>query len=163
MVEPPGDNKDFPELPWEIESDLMEKSGLSSDHNIVDLVIARYLASGDPRPFSWWVLNGYRPSDSVITLLANMLNPVSPIDDRFPYTFQPKQRHPKRGHPPKGPEDKLRDLLVALSVQKKLYELGPGTYDAVLIEVAEWVGISVSMAKRAYETYSKALPPLDQV
>jgi hypothetical protein len=161
MTEVPTNDDEVADLPWTIELDLLKLRDFPSESNLIDLVIARYLASGDPRPFSWWVSNGHRPSDRVIMLLARMLNPKAPMDDRFPYIFQPKQRRPKRGHPSKGPEDKVRDLLIALSVQKRMNELGPGSYDAVLLETAEWVGVSVATVKRAYDNLSKVLPPLD--
>lgn len=128
---------DIPDLPWTIEAELMSGQTFKSGENIIDLVIARYLMSGDPTPFSWWVSKGHRPSDSALKLLANLLSANHLDDKKFPYKFEAIARNPKHGPRPKGPEKKLRDILIALYMQKLLQEYGQGSYESALSDTAD--------------------------
>ncbi|GEM_PF-3345504 len=157
MTKSKPDNNDFPDLPWTIEQDLLDQVELASTEKIIDLVIARYLMAGDPRPFCWWVEQGHRPSDAVLKVLAHTLNPDATKDERFPYYFERKQRFPKKGREQKGPEQKLRDILIALCIQKRLQDNGPGSYDATIKDIANWVGVSEALTKQAYDTYKDAV------
>ena len=83
-----------------------------------------------------------------------MLHSDREDDEIFRFKLVAKARDPKRGRPSKGPEQKLRDLLIALSTQKLMQELGEGSYDSAIKTMAKWVGVSEAVAKKAYDKYS---------
>ena len=85
------------------------------------------------------------------------MNTDAEKDERFPYYFERKQRFPKKGREHKGPEQKLRDILIALCVQKQLQDDGSGSYDATIKDIASWAGVSEALTKKAYETYTDAI------
>jgi hypothetical protein len=134
------ENQD-PDQPWTIEADLLGGQKFKSKENIIDMIICHYLMAGDTRPLAWWLSMGHRPSDAVLQVIASMLHSDREDDEIFRFKLV-------------GPEQKLRDLLIALSTQKLMQELGEGSYDSAIKTMAKWVGVSEAVAKKAYDKYS---------
>jgi hypothetical protein len=145
--------KNLPDQPWTIEADMISTIRDIPIIEAIDLVIVRYLKSGDTRAMAWWFYEGHCPSKIVLNYIACMLQPGSGASpDSFPFELITKSRKPKRGRPKKGPEPLLRDWLIFRNVFDRMSELGPGSYDSAIKSVAELDGLDEHSVKRAYDT-----------
>jgi hypothetical protein len=141
--------------PWTIEADIIRTVRKTSLTKAIDLVIIRYLRCGDTRALAWWLNEGHCPSPDTLKYVACMLQPGSGANTKdFPFKLTAKSRVPRRGRPKKGPEPNLRDWLIYKNVAVRMDEIGPGSYDSAIEEVASYEGLEVATVKRAYDNMS---------
>ena len=124
---PSIDEEETPNNAWTIEADLLAASGHAFDSNVTDLVITRYLMSGDLRPLGWFLLRGHKPSANLLLYIGGMIHPDTLPPERMPFELHAKAREGKRGRPEKGPEQKLRDLLIFVQVEATIESSGEGS------------------------------------
>lgn len=143
------------EWPWTIEANILNQSDKDFDNSTIDLVITRYLMSGDVRPLAWWLQEGHVPGSDLLNYISAMLSPGNASTKNLPFELNTKSRTAKRGRPPKGPEEKIRDMLTFLQVEAIMERGGRGSYDSALKEVAELQGLELPTIKRAYDSIHK--------
>ena len=122
-----------------------------SEEEAMGLVIVRYLKAGDTRALAWWLYNGHCPSPIVLKYIACMLQPGKPVLKHLPFELATKSLAPKRGRPKKGPEPNLRDWLIFKNVYELIKDMGDGSYDAAIKQIAELEGLNEHVVKRAYD------------
>jgi hypothetical protein len=150
--------EETPGEPWTIEAELIADARKISTKDAVDLVIVRYLRTGDTRALAWWLYEGHTMSERARKFIAVMLQPGSKATtEAVPFELAAKTRTPKRGRPKKGPEPSLRDWLLFRFIYNFMQDRGPGQYDAAITELAELQGIERATIKRAYENTKKIL------
>jgi hypothetical protein len=144
---------------WEIEADAIMNENKCSAEMVRTFVILRWMyLKGDLRPLADAILKGREIDEAVLNALALMILeddavPAS-LKDRTPYRLESKRRFGKPGRP-KKPENFVRDLVIRTRVDKRIKELGPGTYDASIKDVAERTGHSERVVRNAYDRYAK--------
>jgi hypothetical protein len=87
----------------------------------------------------------------VLTYLALMMLDQD-VEGLVPYQLKVV---PRKGGRPKQPEIFVRDLVIRTLVDKRIKELGPGTYDASIKDVAERICHSERVVRNAYDRYAK--------
>ena len=136
---------------WEFEAKLrVLLSGMSSDE-ASDRTIINWLMSGDLRPLASMLLERRTPGQLVLTYLALMMLDQD-VEGLVPYRLKAV---PRKAGRPKQPENFVRDLVIHNLVDRRIKELGPGTYDASIKDVAERAGLSERLVRNAYDHYAK--------
>jgi hypothetical protein len=144
---------------WEIEADAIMNKTKSSAEMVRTFVILRWMhLKGDLRPLADAILKGHEIDKAVLNALRLMILdddavPAS-LKDLTPYRLESKRRSGKPGRP-KQPENFVRDLVIHTRVDNRIKELGPGTYDAAIKDVAERTGHSERVVRNAYDRYAK--------
>src|SRR5262245_3447044 len=147
--------KEMSDPPWDFEAKLLALlSGMSFDE-ASDKIIIHWLDSGDFRPLAWKLLERRIPGQLVLTYLALMMLDQD-VEGLVPYQLKTVPRKAGRR---KQPENFVRDLVIRTLVDKRIKELGPGTYDASIKDVAERTGHSERLVRNAYDRYAKLFPP----
>jgi len=137
--------------PWDLEAKLLALlSGMSFDE-ASDKIIIHWLDSGDLRPLAWKLLERRRPGQLVLTYLALMMLDQD-VEGRVPYRLKTVLRKAGRR---KQPENFVRDLVIRTLVDKRIKELGPGSYDASIKDVAKRTNHSERVVRNAYDRYAK--------
>jgi hypothetical protein len=140
--------KEMSNRPWDFEAKLLTLlSGMSSDA-ASDKTIIYWLMSGDLRPLA---LERRIPGQLVLTYLALMMLDQD-VEGLVPYRLKVV---PRKAGRPKQPENFGRDLAIRTLVDNRIKELGPGTYDASIKDVAERTGHSERLVRNAYDRYAK--------
>lgn len=136
---------------WEFEAKLrVFLSGMSSEE-AADRTIIEWLMSGDLRPLASMLFERRTPGQSVLTFLALMMLDQD-VEGVAPYRLKAV---PRKAGRPKQPENFVRDLVIHNLVDRRIKELGPGTYDASIKDVAERAGLSERLVRNAYDHYAK--------
>ena len=136
---------------WEFEAKLrVFLSGMSSEE-AADRTIIEWLMSGDLRPLASMLFERRTPGQLVLTLLALMMLDQD-VEGVAPYRLKAV---PRKAGRPKQPENFVRDLVIHNLVDRRIKELGPGTYDASIKDVAERAGLSERLVRNAYDHYAK--------
>jgi len=142
---------DFSNRPWDFETRLRTLlSGMPPDE-ASDTTIIKWLMSGDLRPLVSKLLERRIPGPLVLTYLALMMLDQD-VEGLVPYRLKVV---PRKAGRPKQPENFARDLVIHTLVEKQMKELGPGTYDASIKEVAERTGHRERLVRNAYDRYAK--------
>src|SRR5262245_59515644 len=137
--------------PWDFEAKLRALlNGVSSDE-ASDQTIIKWLMSGDLRPLAWKLLLRRKPGELVLTYLALMMLDQD-VEGLVPYRLKAVPRKPGRR---KQPEKFVRDLVIHRLVDNRIRELGPGTYDASIKDVAKRTRQSERVVRNAYDRYAK--------
>jgi hypothetical protein len=143
--------KEMSNTPWDFEVKLRALlSGISSDE-ASDRTIIKWLMSGDLRPLASILLQRRIPGQLVLTYLALMMLDQD-VEGLAPYQLKAV---PRKSGRPKQPEKFVRDLVIGRLVDKRIKELGPGTYDASIKDVAKTTGQSERVVRNAYDRYAK--------
>lgn len=143
--------KEMRNRPWDFEAKLLTLlSGMSSDE-ASDKTIINWLMSGDLRPLAAMLLERRIPGQLVLTYLALMMLDQD-VEGLVPYRLKAV---PRKAGRPKQPENFVRDLVIRTLVDKQIKELGPGTYEASIKDVAERTGHSERVVRNAYDRYAK--------
>ena len=136
---------------WEFEAKLrVLLSGMSSEE-ASDRTIIKWLMSGDLRPLASMLLERRTPGQLVLTYLALMMLDQD-VEGLVPYRLKAV---PRKAGRPKQPENFVRDLVIHNLVDRRIKELGPGTYDSSIKDVAERTGLSERLVRNAYDHYAK--------
>ena len=136
--------------PWDFEAKLLALlSGMSSDE-ASDRTIIYWLMSGDLRPLASNLFERRIPGQLVLTYLALMMLDQD-VEGLAPYRLK---LVPRRAGRPKKPENFVRDLVLRTLVNKRIKELGPGTYDASIKDVAKSTRHSERVVRNAYDRYA---------
>jgi hypothetical protein len=145
---------------WETEAAVIMNNTKCSAEEARTVVILRWMyLKGDLRPLADAILKRHKIDDeSVLFALALMVLeddalPVS-LKDLSPYRLQSKRRFAKPGRP-KQPDKFMRDRVIWTQVEKRMKELGPGTYAASIKDIAERIGQSERLVRNAYDRYAK--------
>jgi hypothetical protein len=144
---------------WEIEADAIMNNTKCSAEMVRTFVILRWMhLKGDLRPLADAILKGHEIDKAVLNALRLMILdddavPAS-LKDLTPYRLESKRRSGKPGRP-KQPENFVRDLVIRTLVDSRIKELGPGTYDASIKDIAERTGHSERVVRNAYDRYAK--------
>ena len=80
-----------------------------------------------------------------------MLQPGDFDRAKVPYELKTQSRTGRRGRRKAPPEKELRDWLIFKNVEKRMSEIGRGSYDAAIKEVADLDGLDVYTVRRAYD------------
>src|SRR5262245_14493712 len=137
--------------PWDFEAKLRALlNGVSSDE-ASDQTIIKWLMSGDLRPLAWKLLLRRRPGQLVLTYLALMMLDQD-VEGLVPYRLKAVPRKAGRR---KQPENFVRNLVICTKVDKRIKELGPGSYDASIKDVAKETNHSERVVRNAYDRYPK--------
>ena len=140
---------------WEFEAKLWAQlSGMSSDEAL-DKTIIYWLMCGNLEPLAWKLLERQTPGQLVLTYLALMMLDQD-VEGIVPYRL--KAVHRKAGRR-KQPKNFVRDLVTHTLVDKRIKELGPGTYDSSIKEVAKTTRQSERVVRNAYDRYAKLFVP----
>ncbi len=147
--------------PFDGEAARIVRDRGGTEQNARDLVVLRYLLSGDTRALAFWLERDYCPGKPVRILLAYMLRPVredtedptktftcSP--DLVPFELKAKRRGGKRGTFP-DPVVAERNTAI-LEMYQRLYDkIGKGGYESAIAEMKDELGphISESMIREA--------------
>ena len=136
---------------WEFEAKLLTLlSGVSSEE-AADTTIINWLNYGDLRPLASMLLERRTPGPLVLTYLALMMLDQD-VEGVVPYQLKAV---PRKAGRPKQPENFVRDLVIRNRVDRRMKELGPGTYDSSIKDVAERAGLSERLVRNAYDHYAK--------
>lgn len=116
-----------------------------------DFVIGFFLAAGDMRPFSDWVLRGHKPSERVMKAVALMMCESVPDDvsAALPFALVRKRRVGGRKNSRPNPELAVRDWFLAENVRAQFIE--PGQYEAAIQAVSEMGAIGRQTVRDAYD------------
>ena len=136
---------------WEFEAKLRALlSGVSSDE-ASDRTIIKWLMSGDLRPLASLLLERRTPGQLVLTYLALMMLDQD-VEGLVPYRLKAV---PRKAGRPKQPENFVRDVVIHNLVDRRIKELGPGTYDASIKDVAKSKCLSERLVRNAYDRFAK--------
>ncbi|WP_417467848.1 hypothetical protein [Maricaulis sp.] len=134
-----------------------------------DWTLLQYLMEGEAWPVGLYLAAGEIPGEEVMQCLGWMLAaetippevdpsiiPFELISRRAP-TIDERVRPPKSKVPGKPARViELRNWLLAKNVQRRMEEIGPGSYDAAILEIAERVGVAPGTVKVAYDKWKRA-------
>ena len=136
---------------WEFEAKLLTLlSGVSSEE-ASDSTIINWFKYGDLRPLAPMLLERRTPGQLVLTYLALMMLDQD-VEGVVPYRLKAV---PRKAGRPKQPENFVRDLVIHNLVDRRIKELGPGTYDSSIKDVAERAGLSERLVRNAYDRYAE--------
>src|SRR5262245_14009576 len=147
--------KEMSNREWEFEAKLWALlSGMPSDEAF-DKTIIYWLMCGNLEPLASMLLERRRPGQLVLAYLALMMLGED-VEGLVPYRLKAV---PRKAGRPKQPENFVRDLVIRTLVDKRIKELGPGTYDASIKDVAKTTRQSERVVRNAYDRYAKLFPP----
>jgi hypothetical protein len=143
--------KEMSNREWEFEAKLRAfLSGMSSDE-ASDRTIIKWLMSGDLRPLASMLLERRTPGQLVLKYLALMMLDQD-VEGVVPYRLKAV---PRKAGRPKQPENFVRDLVIHNLVDRRIKELGPGTYDSSIKDVAKRAGLSERLVRNAYDRFAE--------
>jgi hypothetical protein len=143
--------KEMSNREWEFEAKLRTLLNGVSSEEASDSTIIDWLKCGDLRPLASLLLECRIPGQLVLTYLALMMLDED-VEGRVPYRLKAV---PRKAGRPKRPENFVRDIVIHNLVDRRIKELGPGTYDSSIKDVAERAGLSERLVRNAYDHYAK--------
>ena len=100
-----------------------------------------------------------RPDTGTLVLTYPRVNDAGPgcRKGRAPYRLKAV---PRKAGRPKQPENFVRDLVIHNLVDRRIKELGPGTYDASIKDVAKSKRLSESTSAKRIRPLTPNNPPI---
>jgi hypothetical protein len=153
---------------WDREAEWLAAEKKIPLNEAYDAVIMRGLMSGELQPFAASILMGHTPSQNVLHYVATMFlddNIVDILDAATvtkmvgesvegPFEYQTPHQIVTRRRKGKGrplePANLIRDIEAADRVAARMRELGAGTYDAAVKEIAAEMGLGGRTVANAY-------------
>jgi hypothetical protein len=146
-----------------------EANRLADEKNITilvarDIVIRKYLNNGDTRPLAFWLEKNHPLGSEVRLLLAFMLQPTrenSEFPGKFitvppgvvPFELKATRRDGKRGrHNDLGAAE--RNNAILKYYHKRCEEIGPGSSESVIAEIAAFPDLNESIVREAIKSRS---------
>ena len=136
---------------WEFEAKLLTLLCGVSSEEAADITIITWLKYGDLQPLASMLLERRTPGQLVLTYLALMMLDQD-VEGVVPYRLKAV---PRKAGRPKQPENFVRDLVIHNLVDRRIKELGPGTYDSSIKDVAKSKCLSERLVRNAYDRFAK--------
>jgi hypothetical protein len=140
--------------------ELAQEFGLSLNR-ARDRFIWLGLQMGDAGPLSCFLLRGYVPGSPVRQHLALMMTSEEALaqtrftTDQLRYRFEIKSRTGKRGPKRSNLQIGLRNRRLAKRVVDLIAEIGPGSYEAAIKQVADETHWGPQTVRDAYDGQGK--------
>src|SRR5262245_53419956 len=122
-----------------------------------DQLIWAGLQMGDVGPLVCFLIQGHVPTLYLRQHIGLMLGPDQALSERLrkdvPFLLEIKSRTGKRGPKRRSFEVALRNRRIAKSVEKLMAQIGPGSYDAAIKQVAAETQRGEQTVRDAYDQH----------